>query len=302
MTSKKQLQANRQNVKKSTGPKSTEGKAAASLNATKHGIFSRQVLISTGRSIDESHEALIDLKESLWEELQPVGTIEEVLVDRIVSTLWRMKRFLMAESGMVERQVESHSLRAFLDQYVAFMTARQNPQTSFSARLQTSIGCGEMARLMEHIAREIQKGFPWPEWVSGSLEKQLGAREGFTRTEMLCILDYALRNREENPISDEEAAQALEEAINDAVALAEWFKGMAEILEWKEKDMERADLKAKMIPPLHEVEKLQRYEAHLQRVLMQTLHELQRVQVARLGGPAPLSAALDVTLNSDSEY
>ena len=71
------------------------------------------------------------------------------------------------------------------------------------------------------------------------------------------------------------------------------------MLEWDEKDVQNADLQSKMIPPLEELEKLQRYDAHLQRVMMQTLHELQRVQSVRLGMPTPLAAALDVTLNSE---
>ena len=295
---------NRKNAKKSTGPKTAKGKAIAKLNATKHGILSRQVFIATGREIDETHESFLELKESFWDELQPVGIVEEILVDRIFSTVWRLKRFLMAESGYVERQVESHRFQSFLVQYEKFSIARQNPQTSFFARLKTSMGCREIARTMEHVARVIKEHgkFPLPDWVIGVLDKRLGAREGFLRTEALSILDYGFHHREENPISAEEEKQATEEAIGDAEALAQWFDVVAEVLEVDEKGEERAVLKTKMIPPSEELEKLQRYEAHLQRVFTQTLHELQRVQAARLGKPAPLSAALDVTLNSETGF
>ncbi|MHC4445109.1 MAG: hypothetical protein ACYTA5_21125 [Planctomycetota bacterium] len=44
--SEKQLQANRQNAKKSTGPKTPEGKARSSQNALKHGLLARQILIN----------------------------------------------------------------------------------------------------------------------------------------------------------------------------------------------------------------------------------------------------------------
>ena len=46
MASKKQIEANRRNAKKSTGPKTEEGKAKSSTNARKHGLTSRQVWLS----------------------------------------------------------------------------------------------------------------------------------------------------------------------------------------------------------------------------------------------------------------
>jgi hypothetical protein len=45
MTSDKQGAANRRNAQKSTGPKTPEGKAAVRLNAMKHGLLSKDVLL-----------------------------------------------------------------------------------------------------------------------------------------------------------------------------------------------------------------------------------------------------------------
>ena len=56
MTSEKQAQANRRNALKSTGPKTPEGKAAVRLNANKHGLRSREVLLP-----GEDEEALKEL-------------------------------------------------------------------------------------------------------------------------------------------------------------------------------------------------------------------------------------------------
>jgi len=45
MTSNRKAEANRRNARKSTGPKTPEGKAAVRLNALKHGLLSREVLL-----------------------------------------------------------------------------------------------------------------------------------------------------------------------------------------------------------------------------------------------------------------
>jgi hypothetical protein len=64
MTSEKQIQANRRNALKSTGPKTPEGKAAVRHNALRHGLLSRDVLLP-----GEDKGALIELGERLRDEL-----------------------------------------------------------------------------------------------------------------------------------------------------------------------------------------------------------------------------------------
>src|SRR5207245_1575648 len=47
-TSDKQIEANRRNAEKSTGPTSPEGKFAVRLNALKHGLLARETVIAAG--------------------------------------------------------------------------------------------------------------------------------------------------------------------------------------------------------------------------------------------------------------
>ena len=93
MISKKQLVANRQNAKKG-GVKTAEGKTLTQLNGLKHGLLSEEILL-TG----ENGEALAGLDERLVAELQPRGELEGILVDRIVSSVWRLKRTLKVEAA-----------------------------------------------------------------------------------------------------------------------------------------------------------------------------------------------------------
>src|SRR5215204_5992229 len=100
-TSQDRITANRANALKSTGPKTSEGKAASKMNAVKHGIRSREVLVA-----GEDHQELTALQEWFEEDLQPVGPLEVMLVGQIVATHWRLRRVLAAESGEIKREAE----------------------------------------------------------------------------------------------------------------------------------------------------------------------------------------------------
>jgi len=97
--SERKLAANRANALVSTGPRTAAGKAVSSRNALKHGLLSSQILLE-----HEDVEELKALRESLYEELQPVGTLEVVLVERIVASAWLQRRALRAETALMEWQ------------------------------------------------------------------------------------------------------------------------------------------------------------------------------------------------------
>jgi len=97
MTTKKKVEANRLNALKSTGPRTPEGKRIASRNASKLGIFSREILI---RGEDEAELQLF--ARAIRSDLQPTGPMEQSLVEIIISVFWRLRRLLRIESGLFE--------------------------------------------------------------------------------------------------------------------------------------------------------------------------------------------------------
>jgi len=97
MTTSKQAKANLQNAAHSTGPKTLQGKAKASSNATKHGVLSTRLFLD-GESPEEFHLLLDGLQMSL----RPAGSLELVLVERIAVTLWRQRRLVRAETAAIE--------------------------------------------------------------------------------------------------------------------------------------------------------------------------------------------------------
>ena len=95
MTSEKKIEANRRNARKSTGPRTPEGKAAVRLNALTHGLLSQEVPLP-----EEDADALRELDEGLRAELQPVGVLENMIVDRIIALFWRLRRSGRVEVGI----------------------------------------------------------------------------------------------------------------------------------------------------------------------------------------------------------
>src|SRR5262245_33555324 len=99
MTSERQAEANRQNAQKSTGPSTAAGKTAVALNGIKHGLLSRECLIK-----GESEAELVDFGKRLRAKLAPVGELELLLADRVVSTAWRLRRLIAVETLIFDRE------------------------------------------------------------------------------------------------------------------------------------------------------------------------------------------------------
>jgi hypothetical protein len=95
MTSARQIEANRRNATRSTGPRTPEGKAVVARNALKHGLLAREILIRGERGED-----LAAFARRLRDRLKPLGELELLLVDRIVAAAWRLRRLTHVEAGL----------------------------------------------------------------------------------------------------------------------------------------------------------------------------------------------------------
>src|SRR5262249_31799418 len=98
MTSLGKVAANRRNAQKSTGPRTLTGKRVSRQNALQHGLLAREGLLASERAT-----YLPDLDRRLREALRPADELEALLVDRVVSCAWRLRRALQAESADLER-------------------------------------------------------------------------------------------------------------------------------------------------------------------------------------------------------
>ncbi len=105
-TSERRIQANRRNALRSTGPKAERGKRTVAHNAIKHGFLAREVVITAGEG-KESLETFHDLVKQLCEYYDPVGVVEESLVQTIATCWWRKARVIRAENGEIRKRLDT---------------------------------------------------------------------------------------------------------------------------------------------------------------------------------------------------
>jgi hypothetical protein len=95
--------ANRANSKKSTGPKTLEGKARSCLNATRHGILSQTVHFP-----EEELAAYTEFTEKYVGSLSPVGAVETQLANACADLQFRLHRLAAAEHNLFALGHEEH--------------------------------------------------------------------------------------------------------------------------------------------------------------------------------------------------
>jgi hypothetical protein len=95
MASPAQIEANRRNSQKSTGPTSAAGKAVSRFNALKSGIDAKSQVIP-----GEDPAELAALAANYQLEFQPASPLEQFLVDSLVNADWKLRRL-----GKVEAQL-----------------------------------------------------------------------------------------------------------------------------------------------------------------------------------------------------
>jgi len=95
MATRAQIDANRRNAQKSTGPNTPEGKARSSRNGLRHGLTAKTCML-----VGEDPDALLDLLEELREKYDPRDTDEEFLIERMAKARCRYNRIMPLEAAI----------------------------------------------------------------------------------------------------------------------------------------------------------------------------------------------------------
>jgi hypothetical protein len=107
MTTFRQIEANRRNATKSTGPVTEEGKQHSRCNAVRHGLTAETVIGAL-----EDAEDYQAFEAAIVADYDAQSAVERELVLRLASLLWRLRRATSMETGLFEMQADQlHEFR-----------------------------------------------------------------------------------------------------------------------------------------------------------------------------------------------
>jgi hypothetical protein len=101
MTSLRQIEANRRNASKSTGPITEDGKLQSRCNAVRHGLTAETVIGEL-----EDAEDYRAFEAAITADYNAQSAVERELVLRLASLLWRLRRATTIETGLFEIEAE----------------------------------------------------------------------------------------------------------------------------------------------------------------------------------------------------
>ncbi len=139
-TQTRRQESNRLNAWRSTGPRTTAGKAASSKNRLAHGLCSRELLL-TG----ESPEEFEALRQQMISTYQPFTPEQQVLTDQVTQALWRLNR---------AQRVEAESYRQLQTAALAELEEEDDEELGLGA-LGYLLNGDQEGRTMERIARYV---------------------------------------------------------------------------------------------------------------------------------------------------
>jgi hypothetical protein len=279
------------------GPRTAQGKEQSKYNALKHGIFSKVVLLKS-----ESRAEFDSLLNGLLNDLRPKGAIEEILVDKLVSLLWRYRRILIAEGVEIRRGTMLYSwYKSERDEEEAaiFLRSENEIKAGLFSKIENPFIVERFLTMLHRLKASIDlNGFDSS--VDSYLLTLLFGEAEMKAQTLPLVATYKLCSRDgEYPdlgVVNEPEAKAMKEKLataegRKAVYLRELQHVIDNVGAYSETasrvkaPIEKLELICRKEPDGSEVDRLLRYEATLERYFDRTLSQLERLQRMRLGQP-----------------
>src|SRR5215212_7122222 len=296
------------------GPKTEGGKEVTRWNATRHGIRS-PVPVVPGMERKEDWE---EHRDGILESLSPEGHLELVLAERVALFSWRLNRVTRYETESIaliqekaeddladKRRFGSHVLGAAHPEDVRSNVRAARSDHRLLKRFpklkddkhRSSFDADRILWAVMEVTDRVAEGEVAPEDLLDEISipgvpenaQEREDHDGWSAEAVRAGIEAVATATDEEP-------EELLEVATDAAKRSLIGKEQAAVQ--VERDLERMS-RERLLPDEKTLEKVARYEAHLSRGLYKALHELEALQIRRLGGSAPL-ARLDVDGLSES--
>ena len=249
------------------------------------GLLADAAWIADGDAPEEPEE-LDRLHDALRKDLRPRGFVEETLAETVAVCLWRKRRALIAERGLVtQRQTGAYRRKIdelFKEADFSYLPLHLRSAAAYQCN---SIGIDEPLARLERLSGTIQNdGYLTEEEAKEAMRFFRDASPGMDP------LGYSLwvYNREANPETrDALCPFSIERAKTAMLTLIEGERRRLLTLKEmfaEEEGMEReAEVELGSIPDAEAVRALAQYEASLDRQMYAALEQLEKLQRARMG-------------------
>ena len=290
-----------------SGPKTTDGKSRSSANAVKHGALSLRPVIGGL----ETNEAWQSHRRGVFESLAPANHLEETLTERVAIQLWRLGRIVRYETEAIRinqelvaegRLADGDGLRA---QWASSTrTDRAEADRLHAAAVSQFLSDFDSMPDELHLDRDAGVAMIWAGFKAAfenhhevisipgipDEDDEFDAFDAWTPG--LLRRAFAAYAQKANITVEQLHSRMVENAEQHYADATEEIEATV-----RQRDLARHH---NLLPSAEILEKITRYEVSIERSLIRTLHELQRLQASRHGLPVPVPMALDVNVSAES--
>ncbi len=169
--------ANLRNALKSTGPRTPAGRRRSSLNALKHGLYTRsqlEAMVDLGEDTREFHR----LHRGLISSLEPANPLEKVLVGDLAGLWWKKARAERAQAAVQWREIEKLEMERLRQAHeVNRETFDDSEAEVVQVGLRRSKDCPakfeEAYKFLEYLRQMVERG-DWSELADGACKALYG--------------------------------------------------------------------------------------------------------------------------------
>jgi len=131
----KHVIASRKNGARSRGPKTEEGKRLSSLNAIRHGLLSKGIVLK-----NESETVFSELLAQHLGKLAPADDVEHCAVEEMAASVWRLRRLWAIEKQLFDSGLDKRSETTETERIAAtFSDLAARPELHLLDRYETKL-------------------------------------------------------------------------------------------------------------------------------------------------------------------